>query len=47
MPAIQGVIWPSWGVTGDGQRVLLALSPQANLEAPITVLLNWASAVER
>ena len=34
---IEGAIWPSWGVTGDGQRVLLALSPQANLEAPITV----------
>ena len=44
---IEGAIWPSWGVTGDGQRVLLAFSPQASLETPITVLLNWASAIER
>ena len=44
---IQGAIWPSWGVTGDGKRILLAHAPQANLETPITVLLNLASAIER
>ena len=44
---IQGAIWPSWGVSGDGKRILLALAPQANVETPITVLLNWASAIER
>jgi serine/threonine-protein kinase len=43
---IQGAIWPPWGVTGDGQRVLLAMAPPSNLETPITVLLNWASAIE-
>ena len=42
---IQATPWPSWGVTGDGKRILLALSPQAAPDAPITVILNWASAV--
>ena len=44
---IQGGNWPSWGVTGEGKRFLFALPPQASLEAPITVILNWASALDR
>jgi dipeptidyl aminopeptidase/acylaminoacyl peptidase len=44
---IQGGIWPSWGVTGDGKRFLFAIPPQASLGGPITVILNWASAIQR
>ena len=44
---IQGGIWPAWGVTGDGKRFLFALPPQTSLAGPITVILNWASAIQR
>ena len=43
---IQGSIGP-WGVTGDGKRFLFALPPQTSLPAPITVILNWASEIQR
>jgi Tol biopolymer transport system component len=44
---IQGGTWPSWGVAGDGTRFLVALPPQNSLEGPITVVLNWASTIQR
>jgi Tol biopolymer transport system component len=43
---IQGGIWPSWGVTGDGKRFVVALPPPTNLAGPITVILNWASEIQ-
>jgi eukaryotic-like serine/threonine-protein kinase len=43
---IHGSIWP-WGVTGDGKRFLFARPLQTSLAGPITVILNWASEIQR
>ena len=34
-------------LTGDGKRFLFALPPPTSFEGPITVILNWASAIQR
>jgi Tol biopolymer transport system component/predicted Ser/Thr protein kinase len=36
-----------WAVTGDGKRFLVSMPPPGDVQAPITVVLNWEAALKR
>jgi Tol biopolymer transport system component len=38
---------PPWAPTPDGQRFLVAMPPQRDVQEPITVVLNWDSLLKR
>ena len=37
----------SWVPTPDGQRFLVAMAPQRDVQEPITIVLNWDSGLRR
>jgi hypothetical protein len=36
-----------WAVTGDGQRFLVSVPPPGDIQAPITIVLNWEAGLKR
>jgi hypothetical protein len=38
---------PPWIPTPDGQRFLVAMAPQRDVQEPVTIVLNWESGLKR
>ena len=38
---------PPWVPTPDGQRFLVAMAPERDVQEPVTIVLNWESGLKR
>jgi hypothetical protein len=36
-----------WAVTGDGKRFLVSMPPPGDVQAPVTIVLNWEAGLKR